>query len=97
VLCNLFACQSKEIANNEQAKTKTQYVAIQPFTNTSSEKIAVARKAIENFYGFPTIVLMPTQAPTTAFIHLKSPRYRADSLLVYLWKKCPDSISYIGR
>lgn len=51
--------------------------------------------AIKNTYGFKTIFIGKKEIPRSFFIAIKSPRYRADSILRYLKNIKPDTIDYI--
>ncbi|HNF47794.1 MAG TPA: hypothetical protein PKO18_08835 [Chitinophagales bacterium] len=53
------------------------------------------KNALEKYYGFNVVLLPETVLPPNAFTPVKSPRYRADSLLLYLQKIKPDSVNYI--
>ncbi|MBA3900556.1 MAG: hypothetical protein H0X62_10155 [Bacteroidetes bacterium] len=46
---------------------------------------------LEEKYGIPVMVLPGKALPENAFVNIKSPRYRADSLLINLKKSKPDS------
>jgi archaemetzincin len=70
-------------------------VGVQPFDEfptTISDSIS---SAINKVYNFKTITLKQKELPQSAFTTIKSPRYRADSLLKFLKRTKPDSINYI--
>ena len=52
-------------------------------------------EVIDSVYGFRTVVLPDTALPSSAFINVKSPRYRADKLIQFLKGIKPDSIDLI--
>lgn len=51
--------------------------------------------AIKNTYGFKVISLGAKTIPSNYYITVKSPRYRADSIIRHLKTIKPDSIDYI--
>lgn len=52
-------------------------------------------KKIQQHIGIKTVVLPTKGLPKSAFTTIKTPRYRADSLLRFLSVNRPDSISYM--
>lgn len=70
-------------------------IGIQPLGEVNTEKIEVIREGLNSIYNKSIVVLPPLKLPTHSFVHIKSPRYRADSLIRYLKDIRPDSISYI--
>ena len=81
-----FACNTKK--QNEIT------IGIQAFGSIKSEIVDSVAKSITEVYGFKTI-LLPTQSlPKKAFVNIKSPRYRADSLLRILKFQQPDTIDF---
>ncbi|WP_366941751.1 hypothetical protein [uncultured Psychroserpens sp.] len=49
---------------------------------------------LKTSYNADIIILEKKELPKSAFIQIKSPRYKADSLLIDLLKIRPDSIDY---
>ena len=87
----LFSCSKNNFTNNLDNKT----VGIIPYEEISNEEVVVLSKAIEDFYGIKTIVLPQKKMPTTAFVNIKSPRYRADSIIKFQNRNCPDSLDFV--
>lgn len=50
---------------------------------------------LEEHYGSKVYLMAQQDLPKWAFINVKSPRYRADSLLLYLKALKPDSIDHV--
>ncbi|NRD24436.1 matrixin family metalloprotease [Winogradskyella litoriviva] len=75
--------------------TKPKLIGIQPFGNIDQNSISVITKNLTKTYNCNVVVLNNKEIPNTAFVNIKSPRYRADSLLIHLIKIKPDSIDYI--
>lgn len=50
---------------------------------------------IEEHYGSTVYLLPQAELPASAFINVKSPRYRADSLLRYLKENKPDTLDHL--
>lgn len=70
-------------------------VALQPLNDFPKELEDTLKLTIEKFYGFNVIKLNNTPIPKRFYINVKSPRYRADSIINYLRINKPDSINYI--
>lgn len=73
----LVSCMQKK----EQRKIKVGIVPLKSFSPAASDTV---KKAIESFYGFETLLLPKRQIPPNAHVNIKSPRYRADSILLFL-------------
>ncbi len=78
-----------------QHKPKEVKVLLLPFKGIKTIEVRTAKKSIEENYQFSVYTSASVDLPQNAFINVKSPRYRADSLLVYLKNIKPDSIDYI--
>nr|WP_321227825.1 matrixin family metalloprotease [uncultured Psychroserpens sp.] len=75
--------------------TKTKTIGIQPYGDIDSKVLDAMTEILKTSYQTQVYVLDKKELPQEAFINIKSPRYRADSLLIDLKKQCPDSIDYI--
>ncbi len=75
-----------------QALNSSPKIGIQPFEDIDQKEIDSVKKAIETMYSFETVVLPKIDLPKMAFTTIRSPRYRADSLLYWLKQIQPDSI-----
>lgn len=100
LLICLSACSVDQQKNNAVlnflSKTpKNRIVAIQPFEKFPIEFQDSIQKAIEKHYGFETIIYSNKKIPNSFFINVKSPRYRADSIIYTLKKTKADSIDFI--
>lgn len=84
-----FSCTKSNKINNDTI------VALQPYKGFSSEKVDTLAKTIESFYKLKVIVLPEIDLPKSAFVSIKTPRYRADSIIKIQKRKCPDTIDYI--
>ncbi|MEM6299515.1 MAG: hypothetical protein AAF740_12575 [Bacteroidota bacterium] len=70
-------------------------VGIQPFKGFDKTLTDSVQQTLERVYGFKVVVLPPAELPKSAFVRIKSPRYRADSLLRFLRATKPDTIDYL--
>jgi len=70
-------------------------IGIQPYGDIDQFVIDSVSQILEQNYGAQIIVLSSRNLPESAFVNIKSPRYRADSLLIDLKNSIPDSIDYI--
>ncbi len=76
--------------------SKNKTIAIQPYGDVKQSLLDTLQQTIEIVYNFETvIVLNKKKIPKTAFINVKSPRYRADSIINILKREKPDSIDYL--
>lgn len=67
-------------------------IGIQPFGDFDLTLADTVAKELSRAYGLPTKVLEPIPLPKEAFVNIRSPRYRADSLIAYLRYIKPDSL-----
>jgi archaemetzincin len=72
-----------------------QKIGIQVLGDFEDELLDSIASSLQRNYPFEIIILPKQNLPKHTFINLKSPRYRADSLLYFLIKIKPDSIQYI--
>lgn len=70
-------------------------IGIQPYEEFDEHLTKEIYEALEEVYGLRIVILPEVKMPETAFIDVKSPRYRADSLLKHLKKNKPDSVDYV--
>jgi len=61
----------------------------------SPSLVDTVRVAIYNVFGFKVVALGKKDLPSSAFINIKAPRYRADQLLKFLEEVRPDTIDFI--
>ena len=70
-------------------------IGVQPFTGVDPSMIEVVEHSIIDVYGFEVVVLPEIEMPPSAFIDVKSPRYRADTLIAFLKRTKTDSFDHI--
>ncbi len=80
------------IACNRKHEIKVGVQTFNDFPKHISDSISFAIKEV---YKFEVTLLNKQSLPKTSFTNIKSPRYRADSLLKFLKKIKPDTINYI--
>jgi archaemetzincin len=88
----LYACGNNMKKEVQQRKYQ---VGIQPIGDVNPKQVKLIQDALKKEYGFETTVLPVMDPPKRAFINIKSPRYRADTLIRILRDKRPDSIGII--
>lgn len=71
----LLSCQMKPFEEH--------IVGIQPYNGFSKAKTDTVAKTIRNFYHIKVIALAQKQLDKNAFVNVKSPRYRADSIIKF--------------
>ncbi|MGB1247840.1 MAG: hypothetical protein ACPG4Z_03080 [Chitinophagales bacterium] len=74
---------------------KERTIGIQPLGDFDAALTDTIAKTIEDVYGFNVIVMEDKPIPQSTFVNIKTPRYRADSLIRILKEEKPDSISHI--
>lgn len=94
----LFSClfvlscanKSKESFNK---KTK---LAVQPYGNFSNQEVAIATKVLDSFFDLNITVVPAKKLDPRAFVNIKKPRYRADSIIKFQKEYIKDgSFDYI--
>lgn len=93
LLCVLLLACSKE--KTVPSKSQRKIVAIQPYENFSLKDAKVIAAAIDSFYQFETKILNSKELPNIAFTKIKSPRYRADSIIRIQNQNYPKNVNYI--
>lgn len=73
----------------------TTILGIQPYENFSKDKSEKIAKIITDFYGVKTVILSKIDLPKAAFVNLKSPRFRADSIIKFQKTIKNDSLEFI--
>ncbi len=70
-------------------------IGLQPLGGFDKAFMDTISNSLKSIYGYRVVLLENQKLPDHAFVHIKSARYRADSLLRYLLKIKPDTIDYI--
>lgn len=85
----IFSC------NKSNEITQSTRVGLQPYKGFSKEKTDTLAKVIGEFYELKVVVLKEIDLPKSAFVNIKSPRYRADSIIRIQNRNLPDSLDFI--
>lgn len=72
-----------------------QVLTIQPYDFSDQELLDSVKVSVENYYGFKVNILENQEPPASAFVNVKTPRYRADSILDILYEAKSDTIDYV--
>ncbi len=75
--------------------TKPQRIAIQCLGKYNADRLNQVKEAIIQYYGVEVEVYEPKPMPKEFFVNIKSPRYRADSIIKHLKSIKPDSVDLI--
>lgn len=79
-----------------QVNTKKMSIGIQPYGSVQASLIDSIKHTIQTVYDFKAVHILPTKPlPKTAYINIKSPRYRADSILKILKTNLADTLDYV--
>ena len=79
IVLGLNSCQSSYDNVSEETR-----IAIQPFEGFEKPYSDTVKSALESLYGVEVIILEEIEIPQFAFVNIKSPRYRADTLIRFL-------------
>jgi archaemetzincin len=85
IVCMSVACTQKRVDR----------VGIQSLGKFEGVLVDSIGEAIRSSYGFYVEVLPQTPMPRQFFVNIKSPRYRADSILVFLRNNKPSSVDLV--
>ena len=83
------------MVNCTRTVSKTTLIGIQPFSEFSKTELNVLIDSVERAYGCRTVVLPEAKLPKHMMTFVKSPRFRADSILNWLDRNRPDSVDLI--
>jgi archaemetzincin len=86
----LYNSCKKELKINEDTT-----VGIIPYQGISNQDLGVISKSIAEYYGIHVKILSRQVLPKNAFINIKSPRYRADSIIAMQNRNLPVGIDYV--
>jgi len=92
IILLLVSCTKEKVYEPEEEK---RIVGIQPYEKFSQEDAKLISFVIDSFYRLETKILPTKLLPKTAFIKIKSPRYRADSIIKIQNRNIPKNVYYI--
>lgn len=75
--------------------SKNKILGIIPYSGISKQEATILAKTIGDFYGIQTKLLPKEELPSVAFVSIKSPRYRADSIIKVQNRNFTDSLDFI--
>jgi archaemetzincin len=89
LLIFLFSCSKsdKSVVNK--------VVGIQIYNGFPKEKAIVLAQEVTKFYKIKTYILPEIELPKQAFVNVKSPRYRADSIIAIQNRTINDSLDFV--
>jgi archaemetzincin len=71
------------------------YIAIQPIGSVNEHQLDFIRQQVDSFFHTPVLILPDQPMPLSFQNRSKGERYCADSLLVWLSHRKPDSVSIV--
>lgn len=89
-LCTLLLIGCSEKRAPAQAN-----IALLPYKGFGTKECSVVKNAVLQCYGAKVTIFPPKPLPEAAFINVKSPRYRADSLLHIQQRSLPKGVDYV--
>lgn len=78
-LINFLSCDNKIIPTPQS----TVKLAVQPYENFSKQEVAIATKVLDSFFDMEITVLPSKKIDPRAYVQIKMPRYRADSMIKF--------------
>jgi archaemetzincin len=75
--------------------TDKRKIGIVPFGNFKSADVTLVQDALVREYGSTVVILPGQKMPDLFSINIKSPRFRADSIIAYLRRTKSDSLTLI--
>lgn len=91
-LVTFSSCNNRSVP---LADFKNNKIGIQPIGSFDQKMLEEVRDSLASTYGREVYILPEISYPEHAFVHVKSPRYRADTLIRFLKQTKPDSLDYI--
>lgn len=88
----LFSCTS---ITTRIKKPEKEIIGLQPIGEFDQDILEEVRDSLVSTYGREFYILPSIDYPEHAFVNIKFPRYRADSLIRFLRATKPDSLSYV--
>ncbi|MDG1334156.1 MAG: hypothetical protein P8P74_17620 [Crocinitomicaceae bacterium] len=77
------------------SENRPKKIAIQPYGNFDETLKDSVITSIEKTYGFEVTALPYKEIPKSAFVNIKSPRYRADTIIHILRREMPEEYDHI--
>lgn len=93
IILILFSCDN--LIKRVQKVTSNTIVVIQPIGKYDKKLIDSVANKVGKFYQVKVQVNGPIDMPKAFYTNIKSPRYRADSIIRYLRRIKPDTVKYI--
>lgn len=92
LLLFLYSCSKVKV---EELEMEKRIVGIQPYEKFSNEEAKLISFVIDSFYKLETKILPNKELPKIAFTKIKSPRYRADSIIKIQNQNIPKNVYYV--
>lgn len=70
-------------------------IALTPYDGFDHQMTMTIQSALSSTFNQPVYILPAKDIPRSAFVNIKTPRYRAEALLIDLKNNKPDSIAYM--
>lgn len=74
---------------------KQLHIGIQPFDGFDPKLIDTIKVSLERTYHAKVVILPQMEIPKKSYVNIKTPRFRADSLIKELKLYKPDTIDYV--
>lgn len=94
-VCVLMACMPHPEPGARSPRQHALVIAVQPLADVPHELLDSARVAIETRHSATVLTMPQRELPGNAFTKVRTPRYRADTLIAWLRGIRPDSVDLI--
>ncbi len=94
-VCVLMACMPHPEPDARSPRQHALVIAVQPLADVPHELLDSARVAIETRHSATVLTMPQRELPGNAFTKVRTPRYRADTLIAWLRGIRPDSVDLI--
>ncbi len=93
-MLTVWGCEEHDVTFRDDS-FDDKVVVLQPVEFQNETLIDSVKSAISRYYGYRIHVNESIQFPERAFVNVKSPRFRADTMLHAFSRGCPDSVAVI--
>jgi archaemetzincin len=93
--CMTASCTLRTGPDNAQEVVDTLVILVQPLGELPAVQLDSVRSALMEVHHARVFIAAPRDLPASAFTAVRSPRYRADTLIAWLREMKPDSVDLI--
>lgn len=91
----LAACGTNERPRQQNSGVEAPVIAVQPLGEVPNAVLDSVRAAISREHGATVVLFARRNHPPHAYINVRTPRHRADTLIAWLGSIKPDSVDFV--